>query len=126
MFNPKTKKIEKISELHQSEIDQLESFFTGDVGVYIDYANVRPWSVKLNWNIDLKRLKQFLDSFDNIKSVKFYDGTLKGYKDSEKSAELKKGIFKDGFKTKPVKIIHQSIDCTSIKSNSPDLLEDVY
>lgn len=123
MFNPKTKKIEKISELHQPEINQLESFFTGDVGVYIDYANVRPWSVKLNWNIDLKRLKQFLDSFDNIKSVKFYDGTLKGDKDSEKSAELKKMIFKDGFKTKPVKIIHQSIDFTSIKLNSPDLLD---
>jgi len=123
MFNPKTDKIRKLYEDRRKTIDQLKLLLVGKVGVYIDYANVRPWSTKLGWNIDLKRLKQFLDSFDNIESIKIYSGTLYRDKISEKNSKGIKKIFKDNFKTKPVKIINHSVDYTSIKSTSTDLLE---
>lgn len=121
MFNPKTERIGKFAELHKKTIEQIESLFVGRTNLYIDYANVRPWADKLEWHIDLKRLKQFLDSFDNIKSVNFYHGTLRGDTDSEEMAD---SIKKLGFslKTKDVKIMRQFIDYTSIKPNSPALL----
>lgn len=59
MFYPKTKKIEKLSAELEKYVKEVEALFVGNVNVYIDYANVRPWSNKLNWNIDVKRLKQF-------------------------------------------------------------------
>ena len=46
-----------------------------NTNVYIDFANVLGWQDKLKWHIDQKRLKQFLDSFTTINSVKFYSGT---------------------------------------------------
>ena len=60
----------------QSAILEVE-FTSGDVYqyfnlLYIDYANVRPWSEKLGWHIELKRLKQFLDSFDTVEAINFY------------------------------------------------------
>lgn len=91
--------------------------------MYIDYANVRPWSNRLNWNIDVKRLKQFLFSFGNICSVKFYNGLLSGDKESEKFDRQCKHLFKDDYRTKLVKIMKQSIDYSSIKQSSSDLLE---
>ncbi|MFH1890329.1 MAG: NYN domain-containing protein [Candidatus Kuenenbacteria bacterium] len=123
MFNPKTKRIENISKKYSKRIKRLEKLFFGDVNVYVDYANVRPWSRRLGWNIDLKRLKQFLDSFDNIQSIKFYDGILKGDKKSEKTGKEKIKIFKNNFKTKPVKIMKHSIDFSSIRSDETSLLE---
>ena len=123
MFKPKTKRIEKISEKHSKCMERLEELFFGNVNIYIDYANVRPWSYRLRWSIDLKRLKQFLDSFDNIQSVKFYDGILQGDKKSEKTGKEKFKIFKDNFKTKPVKIMRHSINYSSIKSTETSLLE---
>ena len=97
MFQPKTEKIKKIAESKNNVIEELEKLFIGNVGVYIDYANVRPWSVKLGWNIELKRVKQFLDSFDNIRFVKIYNGILEGDEKSEELAGLMDKIFKDGF-----------------------------
>jgi uncharacterized LabA/DUF88 family protein len=123
MFKAKTGKIEKISKKHSECIKRLEELFFGNTNIYIDYANIRPWSYRLKWNIDLKRLKQFLDSFDNIESVKFYDGVLEGDKKSEKQGKEKMKIFKNGFKTKPVKIMKHSIDYSSIKSTETSLLE---
>ncbi|MBU4360546.1 NYN domain-containing protein [Patescibacteria group bacterium] len=123
MFNPKTKIIEKIYSELKWPIEELENIFIKQTNVYIDYANVRPWSNRIGWNIDLKRLKQFLDSFDNIQSVKFYDGILKGDKKSEKAGKEKIKIFKDNFKTKPVKIMRHSIDFSSIRSDETSLLE---
>ena len=64
MFKPKTEKIKEITKEKQEVITQLESIFNTKTRVYIDYANVRPWSNRLGWHIELKRLKQFLDSFD--------------------------------------------------------------
>lgn len=123
MFKPKTRRIEKIAEQQKHRIEELESLLQGAVNVYIDYANVRPWSNKLNWNIDAKRLKQFLSSFDNVQSVKFYSGTLEGDEASEKFSRESKRLFREDYKTKAVKIMNQSIDYSSIKPNSSDLLE---
>ncbi len=123
MFKPKTEKIEKLAKEHLKVIKELESIFDGKTNVYIDFANILGWQDKLKWHIDLKRLKQFLDSFDNINSVKFYYGTLAGDPFSRNiTKDVKK--YKYDFKTKPVKIMKLSIDVSSIAKNSPILLED--
>lgn len=123
MFKPKSERVENLGKKFARQIQFLENILQDNVGIYIDYANVRPWAVKLQWNIDLHRLKVFLSSFDNIKIIKFFDGTLDGDKKTEKAKEERERIFKQGFVTKPVKIMKQFIDYTSIKSNSSDLLE---
>ena len=102
MFQSKIKRIKKIAEKYPKRIEELEKLFSGSVNIYIDYANVRPWSFRLGWSIDLKRLKQFLNSFDNIQSIKFYDGTLMGDQESEKEGRRRRKIFKDGFDSKAV------------------------
>lgn len=121
MFNPKTSRIRSLADKFPERIVELEKLFLDAVNIYIDYANVRSWAAKLGWHIDLKRLKQFLDSFSNIQSVKIYRGTLLGNEDSEDKLE---GLEKRGYivKTKPVKIMKQSIDVSSIAITSPDLL----
>jgi len=122
MFTPKTEKIKKIAENKQAVISQLEGIFGALTRVYIDYANVRPWSGKLGWHIDLKSLKQFLDSFDTIEAVDFYNGYIKGDKKSEreiKEAENQKYIVR----TKPVKIMRFSIDASSIPTDATALLD---
>lgn len=63
MFTPKTEKIKIIAEEKKQVIAQMESIFVGKTRVYIDYANVRPWSEKLGWHIDLKRLRTHPSSF---------------------------------------------------------------
>jgi len=122
MFTPKTEKIKKIAENKQAVISQLEGIFGAPTRVYIDYANVRPWSGKLEWHIDLKNLKQFLDSFDTIEAVDFYNGYIEGDKKSEreiKEVENQKYIVR----TKPVKIMRFSIDASSIPTDSTALLD---
>lgn len=115
MFIPKTQKISDIAENNEKVIKELEGLLDGNVHMYIDYANVRPWSNKLNWHIHLKRLKQFLDSFDNIKEVKFYSGTLVGdAKSEEEIEEIQK--YNYHLRTKPVKIMNFSIDARGISS----------
>ena len=123
MFNPKTERIKKLAELFPGRVIELEEIFGSSANIYIDYANVRPWANKLGWHIDLKRLKQFLDSFDVIKSIKFYSGKLKDDLDSE---NLQKEIEGLGYnlKTKQVKIMKLSIDVSSIPLDSPALLKD--
>lgn len=122
MFIPKTKKIEEIAKSKQDAIRQLQSIFDAKTRVYIDYANVRPWSEKLGWHIDLKRLKQFLDSFGTIESVNFYNGYLQ---DNERSAKEKQEIenCKYVLHTKPVKIMRFSINAARVPSDSTALLD---
>lgn len=122
MFTPKTEKIEEIAKNKQSVIRQLERIFEGSTRVYIDYANVRPWSSKLGWHIDLKRLKQFLDSFDTIEAVNFYNGYIKGDPRSEeeiKEIENQRYVVR----TKPVKIMKFSINASRIPPDSTALLD---
>ena len=123
MFNPKTERIKKLAKLFPERIRELENIFTGSVNVYIDYGNVFRWQNKLKWHIDVKRLKQLLDSFSTINEIKFYDGTLE---ESEKSKQWINYLKSLGYyvRTKPVKIMRLSIDVSSIQRNSPALLEN--
>ncbi|MDO8573163.1 MAG: NYN domain-containing protein [Candidatus Daviesbacteria bacterium] len=123
MFNPKTIKIKNISKNNEQVIKDLESVFQGKTNVYIDYANVLGWENRLGWSIDIKRLKQFLDSFNTINSANFYYGSLAG---DVRSKNLIKDIQGNGYnlKTKPVKIMRISLDVSSIPSNSPTILQN--
>src|SRR3989338_6364485 len=109
MFTAKTERIREIAGSKPDVVVQLESIFAGRTRVYMDYANVRPWSEKLGWHVDLKRLKQLLDSFDTIEAVNFYNGYLAGNERSDnekKEAENCRYVLR----TKPVKIMSFSID----------------
>lgn len=122
MFIAKTSRIEAIAKDKQDVIEQLESFFVTKTRMYIDYANVRPWSERLGWHIDLRRLKQFLDSFNTIEAVNFYNGYLAGNERSEnekKAAEDNKYVLR----TKPVKIMKFSINASSVSLDSTALLD---
>jgi uncharacterized LabA/DUF88 family protein len=123
MFNPKTQRLKELSLECFNRIQELEGIFDRKTNVYIDYANVKPWANKLGWHIELKRLKQFLDSFDAINSVKFYNGTLAGDSESE---QFMRDVERFGFDihTKPVKVMKLSIDVSSIPLNSPDILKN--
>lgn len=121
MFTPKTEKIEQIAESSKAITSQLESIFSMSTRMYIDYANVRPWSNKLGWHIDLKRLKQFFDSFDTIEAINFYNGYIEGNQQSEKEIkeiENQKYVVR----TKPVKIMRFPINASSIPPDSTALL----
>jgi len=122
MFTAKTQRIKDIAEDKQEVIKRLESIFNRNTRVYIDYANVRPWSEKLGWHIDLKRLKQFLDSFNTIEAINFYNGYLAGNERSEKEkaeAEDCKYILR----TKPVKILKFPINASSVPADSTVLVK---
>ena len=123
MFQAKTERIKKLSQKYPERILELERIFDKKRNVYIDFANVIRWQDKLKWHIDLKRLKQFLDSFDTINLVKFYSGTIIGEEESEKFIEDIKKMNYD-VHTKPVKIMNLSIDVSSIPIDSPILLRD--
>jgi hypothetical protein len=69
MFNPKNEQIKLIAKSNPNVIQQLENFFDRNTNVYIDFANVLGWQKKLNWRVDIVRLKEFLDSFSSIKII---------------------------------------------------------
>lgn len=123
MFTAKTLKIQKTNPSNNGKnvIFELEKLLDGNVNMYIDYANIKPWSNYLKWHIDIKRLKQFLDSFDNIKSTKIYAGTLVGDCNSERMIKEMSDCRYD-LRTKLVKIMRFSIDASSISAQSKDLL----
>lgn len=123
MFKPKTTRIESLAKQYPNRISELENIFSKRANVYIDYANVKPWASKLGWHIEMKRLKQFFDSFDTISEVKIYCGQLLGNQESETFlGELKRYGY--AVTTKPVKIMKKSIDVSSITASSPDILKD--
>ncbi|MCK5510253.1 NYN domain-containing protein [Candidatus Parcubacteria bacterium] len=121
MFNPKTDRIKKIYQNQPKGVDQLMSIFSGKVNMYIDYANVRPWADTLGWHIDVRRLKQFINSFSCVDKINFYVGCLDGNTDSMKFIrDIKK--YKYELRTKPVKIMKYSIDTTSVPLQSTVLI----
>ncbi len=122
MFTPKTERIADIAKDKKGVITQLESFFAARTRVYMDYANVRPWSEKLGWHVDLRRLKQFLDSFDEIDAVNFYNGYLAGNERSENEKSVAENC-KYVLRTKPVKIMNFSIEASSVLPDSTVLLD---
>jgi uncharacterized LabA/DUF88 family protein len=123
MFKAKTDRIRELAEKYPRRIEELEKIFDRRTNVYIDFANVRPWANKLGWHVDVKRLKQFLDSFDSINSIRLYQGTLTGDAESEQFAQEVRRYGYD-LTTKPVKIMKLSIDVSSIPANSPDILKN--
>ena len=122
MFTPKTKLIKKIAHEKQIVVKELDAIFCNRTHIYIDYANVRPWSVKLGWHIDLERLKAFLSSFDMIESVNFYNGYLEGNERSERERKLVENC-RYIIRTKPVKKMYFSIDASSVPQDSTVLLD---
>jgi len=122
MFNPKTDRIKILAEIFPDRIVELEKILSNKTCVYIDLSNAIHWQDKLNWHLHLRRIKQLFDSFDTVKRVRFYVGTLVG---NEKSADAIEEYKQWGYdvKTKPVKIMSISIDTTSIALNSPALLQ---
>lgn len=122
MFQPRTDRIKQLAEKYVNRISELERIFDRPTNIYIDFANVFRWQEKLAWHIDLKRLKQFLDSFNTIGEVKFYNGVLAGDAVSEHFINEVKGY---GYIviTKPVKIMRLSIDASSIPLDSPEILK---
>ncbi len=122
MFDPKTNTIQSLAKKVPALIEELENIFDKPTNVYIDFANVIHWQDKLGWHIDLKRLKQFLDSFSMIQKVKFYYGTLVGNRNSESiinKAQDRRYVVN----TKPVKIMKLSIDISSIPINSTEIID---
>ena len=72
MFHPKTDKIAHVASFFPQRMSDLETIFGTRVAVYIDYANIYHWRKKLGWQFDIRRMKQFLDSFDSIEKTYFY------------------------------------------------------
>ena len=122
MFVAKSARISELAKLYNGRIKELEGIFDKKTNVYIDFANVIHWQDKLGWHIDLKRLQQFLHSFDTVGDIKFYNGTLPGDPKSDKVIETAK---ERGYIviTKPVKFMKFSIDASSIQSHSTELIE---
>lgn len=122
MFVPKTEKIKNIAENKKRIVKNLEDIFSKKTRIYIDYANVRPWCEKLKWHIDLKRLKQFLDSFENIEAINIYKGYLESDEISEDEIKQVENL-KYVVRTKPVKILKFHIDSSSVPKDSTALLD---
>lgn len=122
MFVPKTPKIKKLAETFPKRIQELETIFAKKTFVYIDFSNVFYWQKRLGWHIDMKRVKQFLNSFDKIEGVWIYAGTLKGDLDSEHMIKEFKNY--GNLETKPVKIIPLSIDMRGISLSDPMRLKN--
>ncbi|MEI8328194.1 MAG: hypothetical protein WCG02_03605 [Candidatus Taylorbacteria bacterium] len=57
MFTPKTDRIKILAGEQTELIEKLDSMLSGSTIMYIDYANIRPWSNKLRFHIDIKRIK---------------------------------------------------------------------
>jgi uncharacterized LabA/DUF88 family protein len=99
----------------------LEKLLTDRTIVYIDFGNVREWRKRLGWEIDLEKLKDFLDSF-GVSEVKFYFGTISGDSKQERFMSF---VHRRGYKirTKQVKKMHISVDMTSVADpHSRDVL----
>ncbi|MFH0790663.1 MAG: NYN domain-containing protein [Candidatus Omnitrophota bacterium] len=122
MFIPKTDRIRELKEKYPHRISELERIFDKPTNIYIDFANVRRWQEKLGWHIDLKRLKQLLNSFDVVQDVKFYYGTLIGDIRSENVIKEARD-YKYSVVTKAVKIMKLNIDISSIPLDSPEMLK---
>lgn len=122
MFKPTTKRIEKIAKLFPKTVSELVDIFGVSANIYIDWQNVIHWQEKLGWHFHLKRMKQFFDSFESIRSIKIYIGTLNGNQQAEEQiAELKSASY--DVTTKSVKLMRMSIDVSGIPKDSPAILK---
>lgn len=123
MFTPKTDRIAKLERLFPERIKELSDIFSKKTNIYLDWSNMYHWSGKLKWHIQLKRLKQLLDSFNTINAVNLYIGVRRGNRGSERFVQEAKS-YDYIVITKPVKIIRLSTDVSGIPQNSPTVLEN--
>jgi len=123
MFNAKTIKIDLLAKMFPERVSELEMLLNVPTKIYINFANVRPWVEKLSWHVEPFRVKQFFDSFDTVKEIRIYNGTLTGDSTSEHENKDLSKAFKTGYITKPVKIMSKSIDVTSVSASSTDILK---
>lgn len=123
IFMPKTERISKLAKLFPERVDELSKIFSKPTNIYLDYANMFHWFERLQWHIDIKRLKQLFDSFSTIKKVRFYNGVLPG-------DEFSQGLVDDArsydyqVTTKIVKTMHLPVDVSGIPLNSPTILQN--
>ncbi len=125
MFKPKTKKIEDIYKKKKNQPDFLDKkVFKGPTNIYIDWANVLYWQDKLRWHIDVKRLYDFLKSFEQIQKITIYQGF---FEDNTESKDNIKNFESFGYevRTKPVKEITIDIDAKNISTDSTLILKRV-
>lgn len=124
MFTPKTPKIDMLSKLFPDRIKELEVILDKPSKIYIDFANVRPWAEKLGWHVEPARVKQLFDSFDTVKSIRIYNGTLIGDRRSEDENRVLTNYYGVDFVNKPVKIMQKSVDVSSIPIDSTAILKN--
>lgn len=121
---PPSSNLEKLYSATPQKVDEFISLLNGETILYIDYANIRPWSEKLGWHIDLKRFKQLLNAIDQVTKARIYYGTLTGDTASENLINELQSL-KYEVTTKPVKKLRLSIDARSIPDIDPSLLKDL-
>lgn len=125
MFKPTTEKIKKIYKERKSQVDFLDKkVFKGKTNIYIDWANVFFWQEKLGWHIEVKRLKQFLSSFQQVNSIKIYQGYFEGNKVAEQEL-LDWESWGLEVRKKPIKEINISIDLTPFRSDDTTVINRV-
>jgi len=117
LFKGLTPALETLAKKYSRQILELESLLDRRTNLYLDYANLKNWSSKLGWQIDMRRLRQFLQCFDTVNEIKVYYGTIAGNAASENRIDKLKKL---GYTvvTKPVKLIRLSVDVSSLSSSS--------
>ena len=117
IFKPVNDDIKLLAEKYPNKIDSLKNIFDKETVIYIDYANVVGNFSKRRWNLDLKRTKDLLDSFETIKEIKFFYGLIDN---SHYSVKVNEEAKNNGYTTfsKPVKNIKIYFDISSIPLDS--------
>jgi hypothetical protein len=123
MFKPSTARIAELAKKFPHVETDLDPIFDGHTVVYIDYGNVCNWCNRLGWHVDIKRVKQLLDSFDSPTLPRFYYGTRVGNAESEEKIRSARAVGYD-VRTKPVKAIQLSIDVRPIAKDSTDVIKN--
>lgn len=124
MFKALAPELDILARRYSRQVLELETLFNRKTNLYLDYANLKNWSSKLGWRVDMRRLILLLRCFDTVQEIKLYYGTIAGNEASEKRIEKFKKL---GYKviTKPVKMIRLSVDVSSLPNrNATDILRN--
>lgn len=124
MFNPNNLRVKALGAIFPERIKELDGlFFSKPTAIYVDWSNVIHWQDGIDWHFSLERMKQFFDSFDQVKKVRLYCGTLEGNELSQRQA---KNVAEYGYEleTKPVKPMALSIDISSIPIDSTAIVRN--
>lgn len=99
----------------------------GKTLVIVDWANVYGWSKKLKWEIDPKKLYDYLKNYSEIFDIKFYFGVDSNDKKSKQFQENIKDIGYN-LKTKELKWVPVQLEASHFKKvvkNLFDVLDNV-